>query len=97
MSYPTLNIKWVETTSRQSVLEFKTAGLTADIIIWNRAGVLRYFPKSVITNLKNTLKQIKDKPFDQTIVSPTASQLVWKQGFTLTREMHVGLKQIVAG
>lgn len=89
------HISWITTSSSKAVLKFTT--LNMDAIVWNRAGKLRYFPPSFITNLKNTLRQIKDRPTQFTDLPPQATMLMWNQGLPLTEAMHAGLKKIVTG
>jgi len=89
MSLSIINIAWVTTGSTTSALKFKV--LEMDAVVWNRAGVIRVFPKSVLTNLKNTIKQLKDRPNTKTLISPDVVKLQWSQGFPASKNMREAL------
>ncbi len=96
-----INILWIDTHAKRSHLSFfKGSGIfekprPVHAIMWNRAGVVRYFPRSIVTNLPTTIKQLEDLPVKQTSVSPDATRLTWTQGISVPSKVSHELLQLL--
>jgi len=90
-----ISITWITTPDKQGTLKF--SGNIPDIVIWNRAGRLRYFPRSIVTNFRDTLKMIAAKPNLFEITPTNINELSWKQGLPLSPELHKALQLMITG
>ena len=96
----TKRILWLDTPSTTTRLKIGKEILidelrVCQIVIWNRAGMLRYFPQGLVTNLRNQYDDFLDRPTKQTSMSPDALSLTWGQALAIEERIQMQLKRMI--